>query len=140
MKPPRLSPRTPAARKPVPPREAEVLRACLKLLKMRGISAWRQNTGVGKFGKRFVRFGVPGQADISGVLPGSGVRIEIETKRPGNKPTPLQLAYLRGINASGGVACWTSDPSHLDRIIVAVLAGARVEIDEDGGQRVVEDL
>ena len=44
--------------------EGQVVRACLDLLKAERILAFRRNSGVMKVGKRFVRFGTPGEADI----------------------------------------------------------------------------
>lgn len=67
---------------------------------------WRQNTGVAKFGEQVVRFGMPGQADLSGIimLPGFiGVRLEIEVKKPGGRQTREQKVYHTVINSMGGI-------------------------------------
>ena len=45
----------------------------------RGMRLWRANVGVARIGNRVVHFGVPGQADLTGILPG-GVRLEVEVK------------------------------------------------------------
>jgi hypothetical protein len=42
--------------------------------------AWRQNTGALAAGRRFVRFGIPGAADWTGWIFGSGRRFQIEAK------------------------------------------------------------
>jgi hypothetical protein len=63
---------------------------------------WRANVGVGRFGGRVVRFGVPGQADLTGILP-SGVRLEIEVKGPHGRQTADQRSYQLMIERSGGV-------------------------------------
>ena len=63
---------------------------------------WRQNTGVAAYGHRAVRFGVPGQADISGILAG-GRRLELEVKRPGERTTPEQDRWGAMIVKFGGV-------------------------------------
>lgn len=47
-------------------------------------------------------FGTRGEADIHACM--SGRFIAIEVKRPGQKPTPLQLARLAQIAAAGGLA------------------------------------
>ena len=101
--------RTP--RKPAPPLEAEILAVCLQWLNYQpGVRCWRQNTGAfkGEYkGKRrFVRYGVTGQSDISGIMLPSGRRIEIEVKRPGNKPTEDQKAWMAMIREHGGIAFW----------------------------------
>ncbi len=44
--------------------EAAVLRACLDYLAAKHVLAFRMNTGAVKIDKRFLRFGVPGMADI----------------------------------------------------------------------------
>ena len=63
---------------------------------------WRQNTGVAHFGMRTVAFGLPGQADLTGILPG-GIRLEIEVKSPTGRQTPEQQNYQRMIERFGGV-------------------------------------
>jgi hypothetical protein len=63
---------------------------------------WRQNCGVARIGKRVVRFGVPGQADLTGILPG-GKRLEIEVKTNFGQQTEEQKAYQRIIERFGGV-------------------------------------
>lgn len=68
----------------------------------RDLRLWRNNSGVA-FGKgRAVRFGVVGQADISGILKG-GRRLELEVKRPGERPTEEQARFGAMIRTFGGV-------------------------------------
>jgi hypothetical protein len=78
----------------------------------RGPSAvlWRVNTGAarlpGKGGRdHVVRFGLPGQADIQGVIAPWGVvlQIEVKTDRRGSKQSPAQEAVERLITSAGGV-------------------------------------
>lgn len=71
--------------------------------------AWRQNTGAvrmpgGPRGvrDRFVRFGRPGAADITGIL-ADGRRLEIEVKTASGKPSPEQFRFQEQIEAMGGV-------------------------------------
>lgn len=72
------------------------------------VRLWRANTGVAgyrdrKTGQiRQVRFGVPGQADLTGILPG-GLRLEIEVKKPGGAQTAEQEWYQQMIQRFGGV-------------------------------------
>src|SRR5262245_9385532 len=59
--------------------------------------AWRQNIGEFFFDdadgrRRRIRCGEPGMADVSGIL--RGVRLEVEVKAPGKAPTKLQTAWL----------------------------------------------
>jgi hypothetical protein len=62
---------------------------------------WRQNTGVAKAGDRSIRFGVPGQADITGVA--NGRRVEIEVKSPTGRQRPDQKAFQSRITDAGGI-------------------------------------
>lgn len=110
------------------PREADVLRGCLLLLRLRGILAFRVNSGGvawehrGK--RRFVRFvrGVDGISDIVGVLPAgkaapAGRFLAVETKRPGGTPTPKQAAFLEAVRAAGGLALCVDDVRRLEEAL-----------------------
>lgn len=56
----------------------------------------------------FSEVGIP---DLICVLPGgphgNGLTFFCETKAPGKKPTPIQLAKITEINKAGGHAFWT---------------------------------
>lgn len=74
----------------------------LALGQRRDLRLWRNNAGMA-FGKgRAVRFGVVGQADISGILTG-GRRLELEVKAPGERPTEEQVRFGSMITRYGGV-------------------------------------
>lgn len=117
------------------PTEAQVLRACLDVLAAHGVFCWRNNTGAvtgdynGK--RRFIRFGIPGASDILGALP-DGRIIAVEIKRPGNRPTTAQIAFLQTVQARRGVALWTDDAGKLDTILRWLLAGNQVVLGADG--------
>ncbi|MBQ7284675.1 MAG: hypothetical protein IJW72_00265 [Alphaproteobacteria bacterium] len=64
---------------------------------------WRQNTGALKIDDRFIRFGVPGQADITGLLIPSGRRLEIEVKKLKGAQRESQKNFEKMIIKSGGV-------------------------------------
>jgi hypothetical protein len=88
--------------------EGQLVKHCIRWLESVGCEAWRNNTGAamlpGKGGKmRPVRFGKKGHADIFGIIPG-GRWVVVETKLPGNKPTPEQVAFLARVREMGGVA------------------------------------
>lgn len=102
------------------PRETELVRACLDLLKHRGVHAWRNNSGAatlfGRGGdKQLVRFGLPGSSDILGILPPVGRFLAVECKRPGGKLTATQRAFLDGVQEAGGVGLLIDDVKELDR-------------------------
>jgi hypothetical protein len=98
------------------PRETTLVAACLQLLALRGVFAWRNNSGAfvlgeGK-GRRFVRAGMKGSADILGVLPG-GRFLAVECKIGRNRPTTAQTAFLNTIRAAGGLALVVWDVKEL---------------------------
>ncbi len=103
------------------PRESDILKACLQLLAMRGVVAWRHNQGAipleGGGYRRFV--GARGCSDILGVLPG-GRFLACEVKRPGKKPTADQLGFLAAVNAAGGLGVWVQSVDELDRKLEAL--------------------
>ncbi len=63
---------------------------------------WRANSGVARMGRRVVRFGVPGQADLTGILPG-GIRLEVEVKAENGRQSEEQRNYQRMVEQFGGV-------------------------------------
>lgn len=125
-------------RRPPPPKESVVQAQCLEVLASYGIDARRQNTGAAMQGGRLVRYGERGDPDITGVLP-DGRRLDLEVKRPGERPTPDQLDRLRRTNNAGGVGLWTDDPVRLINAIRRLLEGWRVEIDDDGTPYVTDE-
>jgi hypothetical protein len=70
---------------------------------------WRQNTGVGFYldprrgTRRAVRFGVKGAADLTGLVVGTGQRLEIEVKAEGEGQSPEQAIYGQMIRRCGGL-------------------------------------
>lgn len=85
--------------------ESTTLRAILQEFGSRpGIRLWRNNTGAAstKTGQ-VVRFGVPGQADISGVLAPHGRRIEIEVKSATGRQSQKQRRFQAMIEKHGGL-------------------------------------
>jgi hypothetical protein len=95
----------------------------LQLLKLRGVLAWRNNSGAFVLGKgkgrRFFRAGLVGSSDILGCLPAGGRLLAVECKLPGGKLTPHQQAFLEAVRACCGVAAVVCDMKEL----VALLDG-----------------
>ncbi|NIM50430.1 MAG: hypothetical protein GTO22_14470 [Gemmatimonadales bacterium] len=90
------------------PKESDIQRAILAVFAMRkDVVAWRQNTGgmtkEYKGRRHFVRFGVPGAADITGVILPWGTRLEVEVKRPGGRLSAAQRAFGDLMTQSGSV-------------------------------------
>lgn len=122
------------------PRESEVLAGCLKACRALGVLCWRHNVGQFTVDGRVVRAGVKGQSDILGVVrrgPHRGKLLSIEVKRPRGRATPRQIEWMRDVIEAGGIAFRTDSLADCVDLLQRVLGGARVEIDRDGGQRVV---
>lgn len=66
---------------------------------------WNAPCGVGRTldGKRVVRYGTPGMADLTGVLAPNGLRIEIEIKTPRGRLSAAQAAFRKAIWEAGGI-------------------------------------
>lgn len=77
---------------------------------------WRANVGAAKYKGRLVMFGVPGQADLTGILPG-GIRLEIEVKSPEGRQTKEQKAYQSIIERFGGCYILARSIGDVERII-----------------------
>ena len=67
-----------------------------------GLRLWRANCGVARVGTRVIRFGIPGQADLTGILP-DGRRLEIEVKSSTGRQTPKQVAFQNMIERFNGI-------------------------------------
>jgi hypothetical protein len=115
--------------------ERSIMSGIRQQLAILGVTLWRRNTGAlrsrYKGRDRFVRFGEPGAADLWGVGP-EGRHWEIEVKRPGQRPTMKQAAFLMIMHQQGAVAFWVDSIELAERVAVAILDGGRVKWHEDG--------
>lgn len=68
-----------------------------------------------------VKFGNGGYPDR--IYMKNGITAFIEFKRPGKKPTPLQLERIRELNAHAIHAIWTSSSDHAIEWLYALSAG-----------------
>jgi hypothetical protein len=68
-----------------------------------GVWVHRVNVGKAQMNGRWVKFGEPGQADISGLMGAGGRRLEIECKKRTGKQTPDQRKWQKIIEAHGGL-------------------------------------
>jgi hypothetical protein len=106
--------------------ESEVLKQCLDYLQMRGIFAFRNNTGALKIGKRLVRFGMPGSSDILGILP-NGQFLAVECKREkGGILSDKQVEFLNRIKVNGGVAVVVHSVNDLEKIITSYFTDTKM--------------
>lgn len=118
--------------------EAPVLRGCLELLAYCGVLAWRNNTAAvlrrDKKGRQFYAFhGRKGASDILGCLPPRGQFFACEVKAPGKRPSEEQTAFLRDVEAVGGVGCWVDSVHELSAILrdLGIWPGRYPEIKHD---------
>lgn len=93
------------------PREADISRAIVDLLALRGCFIYRQNAGglVEHETGHFIRLAPEGSADYCGWVtrgPQRGKAVQVEIKAPGKKPTRLQLAWLKMAEDHGAISFW----------------------------------
>lgn len=92
---------------------------------------WRANTGVGWFangqparktdpGAYPVKFGTPGQGDISGLVLPSGRRLEIETKTERGRQSDDQKSFQTMIERFGGLYVLARSLDDVDRALAAL--------------------
>jgi hypothetical protein len=67
-----------------------------------GLRLWRANVGVARVGRRVVRFGIRGQADLTGIVP-DGRRLEIEVKTATGRQTAEQRSFQNMIERFHGI-------------------------------------
>ena len=85
------------------PRERHVQNEILRAFgTKRWMRIWRANVGVARMGSRVVRFGVPGQADLTGILP-DGRRLEVEAKSATGRQSIAQRNFQHLIERFGGL-------------------------------------
>ena len=63
---------------------------------------WKNSTGAAISGDRFLRFGIRGQSDITGIYH-DGRRLEIEVKTGAASLSRHQLAFAKMIKKYGGI-------------------------------------
>jgi len=98
--------------------EKEIQNAIIRAFGTRtDMTIWRQNTGAARYGRQVVRFGIPGQADLSGILDG-GRRIEIECKSPTGRQTHEQAAFQRMIEKRGGIYILARSVEDVRRVLL----------------------
>jgi len=87
-----------------------------------GLRLWRANVGVAHVGRRMVRFGIRGQADLTGILP-DGRRLEVEVKSATGRQTAEQKAFQDMIERFHGVYILARSVEDVRRKLAAVGVG-----------------
>lgn len=98
--------------RPLRPLEADIQAAVLQALALHPKVSWAKRMSVGMFkvqdahGERWIRAAFKGCSDVIGQMRRKygGKFIACEVKRPGEKPTPEQQAFLEHVRREGGVA------------------------------------
>jgi len=106
--------------------ERDVVKACLRLLALKGIYSWRQNTaGIfnPKSGKHFFH-GLAGVPDILGVLPG-GRFLGVEAKSTDGRQSPAQRNFQQACEKAGGAYILAHSASELASALDEILKGKR---------------
>lgn len=80
--------------------EHDVQSEILEHLKRRRYFFWRNNSGMMKKGRHYVRFGSVGSPDIFCVIKGHCFGIEV--KRPGGKQSEAQVKFQDGLRGAEG--------------------------------------
>jgi hypothetical protein len=105
--------------------ESSILAAVRQYLVLRGIFHWRANQGAIPCEGGYRRFnGMRGVSDLLGVLPG-GRLLAIEVKRPGERPTPEQRAFLDTVTQLGGMAILVCSVEQLQASLDQLLPGGQ---------------
>lgn len=118
-------------------RESKVQKSTIVRLRRLGIILYRRNAGAfamddGIHKRRFIRSGAKGMADLYGWVIKTGQHVEVEIKAKGNRPTELQLAWLKECGRLGAIAFWGDDVNLIERVAVAILSGGTLEWHDDG--------
>jgi hypothetical protein len=81
---------------------------------------FRSNTGAVvseyKGRKRLVRFGVPGQADIFGVLDSRAIFLEAKSAK--GKQSPAQKAFQEAVERAGGLYILARSIADVERVLI----------------------
>ena len=100
-------------------REATILEAALRLLRIHPSVGWAHRANVGAVrmnGARYVRFGFVGCSDIIGQLK-DGRFLAIECKAPRGRVTDDQKAFLDRVQRHGGVSGVVRSVQDVDELL-----------------------
>ena len=94
-------------------KEQDIQKAIIDWLRLNKFLVIKHNNvGIRKPNGSYIPTHQKGVSDLIVCAP-SGRFIAIEVKRPGNKPTALQKAFLQNVNKMGGVGMWVTSTEEL---------------------------
>lgn len=96
--------------------ENKVIQACFRVLQARGIFAWRNNTGCAWIGNRPIRYGLPGSADILGLLP-NGRFLAVECKSAKGRQSDTQKTFEELVVKNNGVYILARSAEDLEKTL-----------------------
>jgi len=122
---------------PPVPYEREVQRSAIQALEALGCRPDRRNIRNDAVTrpdgrKVWARSERSGKADITATVPGLGTRLEVEIKRPGGRPSKLQIQRIHEVNEVGGIAVWVDDVAWLVWAVEHFKRGAKAGLDDHG--------
>lgn len=117
-------------------KESKIQRSMIVRLRRYGLVLYRRNVGSREWADksgatRLVQYGARGQSDLYGWHIRTGRHFEIEVKRPGNKPTEMQLKWLKDCHRLGAVAFWSDSVAIAEMIVEAILGGGVIVWHDD---------
>lgn len=123
---------TAAKKKPAKPLEADVQKACIEIMQAAGWKVFRRNVGAFKAGDCYFRAGERGQSDVYGWIPKpDGQHVEVEIKRPGQRPSLEQVGWLLRCHFANCVAFWVDSPEQCKGIVDAINSGGWISYGVD---------
>jgi hypothetical protein len=81
---------------------------------------WRMNAGAAKVKGQFVKFGVPGQGDYSGLIAPWGQRLEVEFKATDGVQSEDQKTFQAIVERFGGVYVLVHSLEEFDAAMAAL--------------------
>lgn len=122
------------------PLESDVQKACIRIMQKAGWRTLRRNVGSFAMGSRYFRAGERGQSDTYGIIPRLGGRhFEVEIKRPGNRPSLHQVAWLLRCHHDGAVSFWVDSAEQCAGMVDAIMRGATISYEPTKRLYPVED-
>lgn len=85
-------------------------------LSRRGFMVWKAHTGGLPIPGGFLRFGLPGQSDIIGIMPPNGRFLAVEAKTGTGRQSKQQRLFQEAVEKRGGLYIVARSVSDLDRI------------------------
>ncbi len=107
--------------------EGDIQRETLDALLGLGLTVWRNQSGHVRTGSGYLQLGPIGSPDLVGYLP-CGRFLGIEVKRPGEKPSKEQAAWLAKASKAGVACTWVTSAKEAVDYVRARLSEAESDL------------